>query len=201
MQPHSTIDVSELPHLTYGHKNLAWWATLAFMVIEGFSLVIAVTIYLYLRKNFPTWPPEPTPLPDLLVPTVNTVLLLGTIAVMVLADRAAHRKDLRGCVRWLTVEVAVTAVILVLRAFEFEAVNTRWDDHAYGSAVWLALALHSTLLLLEFLESATFLVLLKRGPVEEKYFSDVSDAAFYQYFLSLSYVVLYVVLFWSPRWI
>ena len=201
MEPRATIDVSELPHLTFGHKNLAWWATLSFMVIEGFSLLVAATVYLYLRKNFTTWPPAPTPLPDVLIPTVNAALLLGAIGVMVLADRAAHRRDLRGCVRWLAVEIVLAMVILALRVGEFEALNTRWDDHAYGSAAWLLLVLHSTLLLLEFLESAAFLAILKIGPVEEKYFSDVSDAAFYQYFLSLSNLVVYALLFLSPRWI
>lgn len=201
MQPRATIDVSELPDVTFGHKNLAWWATLSFMVIEGFTLVLTVIVYLYLRKNFDAWPPEPTPLPDVLIPSLNTVLLLAAIPVMVLADRAAHRKDLVGCVRWLIVEIVLSLVIIGLRLFEFEALNTRWDDHAYGSAAWAILVIHTTLLLLEFLESGAFLALLKMGPVEEKHFSDVSDAAFYQYFLSLSYIPLYVVLFLSPRWL
>lgn len=199
-EPRAVLDVSELPTLVFGHKNVAWWGTLSFMVIEGTTLAVALSSYLYLRKNFPHWPPEPTPVPDLLIPTLNTLLLLAVLIPMASVSKAAKRMDLHGVRVGLLVAVAMTVVNTVLRFWEFAALNTRWDEHVYGSIAWATLGLHTTLLLVDVVESAVIAALMFIGPIEKKHFADASDAAFYQYFLSLSYIVVYVVLFLSPRW-
>jgi heme/copper-type cytochrome/quinol oxidase subunit 3 len=198
--PRAVLDVSHLPTVVFGHKSVAWWGTLGFMVIEGTTLAVALASYLYLRKNFDSWPPEPTPLPELLIPTLNTLLLLAVIAPMVWVDRAAKRLDRNGVRTGLLIATAMTLVSVVLRYFEFQALNTRWDSHAYGSAAWVTLGLHATLLLVDLFESAVIAAIFFTDKLEKKHFSDASDAAFYQYFLSLSYVLVYLVIFWSPRW-
>ena len=193
------LDVAELPELTFDHHSLGWWGTIAFVAIEGASLVVAIATYFYLRKNFEAWPPLPTALPDLGIPTVNTLLLLVAILTMAIVDRAARAHDPAGVRKGLWATVLLTAVILVLRAFEFDALNTRWNEDAYGSAAWAILTLHTTLLAVDFLETAVFLALFHLGPLEEKHFADAADAAFYQYFLSLGNVLVYAVVFLSPR--
>ena len=87
------------------------------------------------------------------------------------------------------------------RRVEFAALNVRWDQNAYGSAAWATLGFHATLLLVDTLETAAIAAIFHFAPLEEKHFTDASDAAFYQYFLSLVYVPLYVLLFLAPRWI
>lgn len=199
-EPRALLDVSRLPTVTFGHRNVAWWGTLGFMVIEGTTLLVAISTYFYLRKNFTSWPPEPTPLPDLLVPTLNTILLLAIIVPMRRVDRAAKRLDRHGVKVWLVVASVMTLVAVVLRYWEIDALNTRFDSHAYGSAAWAVLVLHTTLLLIDLVETGLIALLFFVGPLEKKHFADASDAAFYQYFLSLSYVLAYVVVFLSPRW-
>lgn len=198
-QPRAVLDVSELPTVVFGHKNAAWWGTLGFMVIEGTTLAVCVSSYFYLRKNFPSWPPEPTPLPDLLIPTINMLLLLAVIVPMAGVSRAAKRNDLRGVRIGLAAALTLSTMNAVLRIFEFEALNTRWDAHAYGSIAWVTLGFHTALLLIDVVETLIIAILMFVGPIEKKHFTDVSDAAFYQYFLSLSYIPLYVVLFLTPR--
>jgi heme/copper-type cytochrome/quinol oxidase subunit 3 len=171
------------------------------MVIEGTTLVIALTAYLYVRRNFPDWPPPPTPLPDLSIPTLNTILLLLVIVPMVLAAHAARAFDLRSMRRALLAATALSAVNVALRVFELDALNTRWDSHAYGSVAWLAVGLHATLLLVDFIESATITALTFSRDLQRKHFSDVEDAAFYQYFLSLSWLPIYGLVYWGPRWL
>lgn len=194
-----TLDVSGLPRVTFGSHSLNWWATLGFMVIEGMTMAVAIAAYFYLRKNEPVWPPAPAPPPQLLVPTIGLLLLLALIIPMAAADRAAHREDLTGIRLWLAVTVGLTVAAVGVRLLEFGALETRWDAHAYGSIVWTVLGLHTALLLIDLLETAVLLALFLKGPVERKHLADVSDAGFYQYFLSLSYIPIYAVLFLSPR--
>ena len=34
------VELSELPDVVFGPRDLMWWGTLGFMVIEGFTLVL-----------------------------------------------------------------------------------------------------------------------------------------------------------------
>lgn len=195
---HPVIDARTLPEVTFGSHNVNTWGTVAFMVIEGSSLAVCLASYLYLRKSVAAWPPHGTPLPDVLLPAVNLLLLLAMIVPMHLAGKAAERLDNGRVRKWLLVALAMSAVIVTLRGFEFVALNVRWHDNAYASAAWWALGLHSTLLLVDLLETAVLAALMFKRPKTQKLYPDVEDAALYQWFLSLVYVPVFVVVFLSP---
>ncbi len=86
----------------------------------------------------------------------------------------------------------------ILRIFEFQALNVRWDTTAYGSAAWAILIAHGTLLLLEAAETIAVTVLVWGDQVEERDLSGVSDNALYWYFLTGAWIPLYVIVFLSP---
>jgi heme/copper-type cytochrome/quinol oxidase subunit 3 len=90
-------------------------------------------------------------------------------------------------------------VLLIVRALEFNSLNTRWDNDAYGSIVWLTIGFHTTLLLVDFLESFFIGLIFWIGPIEEKHFVDADDDAYYWYFMVASWVPLYFLLYLSPR--
>jgi len=114
-----TIDVSGLPTTTFGLRNVTGWATVAFMVIEGTTLAIAVFVYFYLRKNFTEWPPAPTPPPSLGVPLVSLCVLLAAIVPMWAAGRAAKKLDLAGVRRFMLAGAAISAVAVVCDSSSF----------------------------------------------------------------------------------
>jgi cytochrome c oxidase subunit III len=199
MRPMRVVaDVSELPRTVFGHRSLMWWGTLGFIVIEGSTLFICVASYFYLRRNFSTWPPEHVLRPALLVPTIQAVLMLGSNIPMRWADRASCRMDVRG-VRNAFLICSVLAVIMsILRWFEFQSLNVRWDSNAYGSVAWATLTAHGTLLLLETAETLAFTVLLFKGPIEDRDLAGASDNALYWYFMTGVWIPLYIVVFLSP---
>lgn len=200
MSPQRTVfDASNLPTVVFGKRSLLWWGTIGFMLIEGFTLLLMVASYFYLRTNEFDWPPGRTPEPDLLIPTINTVLLLSVIVPMWFAGRAARRME-RMTVAWLLLgSAAITIVVNVLRWFELLALNARWDAHAYGSAAWGVVVLHSTLTIVDVFETGTLGLLFLMGKAKRKHYPDVADAADYQFFLSGIWVPLYFIIYWMPR--
>jgi cytochrome c oxidase subunit 3 len=193
------IDLSTLPETAFGHRGVTWWATVAFMTIEGTTLVICATAWFYLRINAAEWPPRPASSPELLVPTIGLVVLLLSVLPMALAKRAALRFDLGGVRRWLTVGTLVILAATVLRWFDFQSLNVRWDSNAYGSAVWAVVFAHTTLLVTAVLEVAVITAMFFTDRIKAKHFSDVEDAALYQYFLAVTWLVLYGIVFLGPR--
>lgn len=197
----AVLDVSELPEVVFGARDLMWWGTLGFVVIEGFTLALCAVVYVYLGQNFESWPPRGTPLPSLGIPTAQLAIMLLSLPLMYWLQRAAQRFEL-GAVRvGLTVAALVVAGVVALRWFELtRALNVKWDANAYGSAQWLVVGSHATLLLIELVEVAGMAAMFWLAPVEEKHFSDVADAAFYWYFMVLAWVPIYVLCFLGPRW-
>lgn len=191
-------DVRELPTVTFGHRSLMWWGTLGFMVIEGWTLALIAAMYFYIRQNFVTWPPLRTPQPSLLIPTINLAVMLVSVIPVYLADRAARRLDLGGVKLWLLVSTLVSVVIPVLRWYELWSLNIRWDTNAYGSAAWLLVGTHFTLLLLDFADTLglTLFYWTRRMPI--KAMSDTSDNSFYWYFMVGVWIPIYLIVYVGP---
>ncbi|WP_427915105.1 cytochrome c oxidase subunit 3 [Ramlibacter sp. MMS24-I3-19] len=193
-----TIDVSALPTLAFSHRSLMWWGILGLMAIESTVFALTVVTYFYLRSHADNWPLTAPP-PVLLWGTLNTVVMLVSLLPNHLAKRAAERLDLQGVRLWLWVGIAIGVVFLVLRVFEFAGLNTRWDSNAYGSVVWLLLGFHTTHLLTDVFDSVVLGVLFFTGPLEAKRFTDVSENAFYWYFVVFSWLPIYLVIYWGAR--
>jgi len=195
----STADLSGLPTVTFGPKSVMWWGTLGFMVIEGWTTALLVASYLYLRQNYQAWPPLRTPYPSLLIPTINLVILLVSTVPATLAARAAKRLDEPGVKRWLLVTSVLIIPTLVIRWWELWALNTRWDTTAYGSAAWMIVGFHTSLLLLDIMDTIglTLFYFTKRMPV--KSFSDAADNTFYWYFTVGIWIPIYLIVYVGPR--
>src|SRR5688500_18884234 len=171
------------------------------MVIEGFTLALCVVSYLYLRRNFIEWPPPRTPSPDLLLPSVAVVVMLIGNIPMYFVRKAALDFDRSGVAKWLVVCSLFGVVFLALRVFDFAALNSRWDSHAYGSVAWTIVGFHTILLILEIGETMGCMFLFTFGRAfEDKDIVDGTDNAMYWAFSTVSWVPLFVVICLLPRW-
>jgi heme/copper-type cytochrome/quinol oxidase subunit 3 len=195
----TTLDVSALAPGAFGYRSLMWWGTMGMILIEGTAFGIAIVAYFYLRSRSLTWPPSNVMPPALRWGTLNTIVLLVSTIPNELAKKAAERIDLRATRLWLVVCMAFGVLFNVVRVMEFTTLNTMWTTDAYGSIVWLTLGLHTTHIVTDFLDTGVLTVLMFVGPVEEGRFVDVSENAVYWYFVVLTWLPIYGVLYWAPR--
>jgi cytochrome c oxidase subunit III len=194
------MDVSDLPTEAFDARDLMWWGTLGFVVIEGFTLVLCAVAHVYLTENFPSWPPYGTRLPSLGAPTGQVIVMLGSLFVVRRLNRAAHARELATVRTLLTIATGISVVMVALRAWELtRSLNVRWDANAYGSAQWLVVGTHGTLLAIQLIEVAGMAAIFWLGPVEKKHFSDAADVAGYWMFIVLSWLPLFLLSFVVPR--
>jgi heme/copper-type cytochrome/quinol oxidase subunit 3 len=199
-RPRVVMDVSELPDVCFGPRDIMWWGTAGFVMIEGFTMVLTWVVLIYLHQNFPTWPPEDTPRPSLGLASVLIASMLLSLPFVWWVDKAAKRFDLRAMRVWLPVAALVcTAFAGMLIAELATSLHVRWNSNAYGSAVWLVLGAQGTLLLVEAAETIGFALAFWLAPIERKHFSDVADAMFYWAFMVAAGLVTYVLVFLLPR--
>jgi heme/copper-type cytochrome/quinol oxidase subunit 3 len=192
------LDISTLPTFAFGQRSPMWWGTMGLMAIESTVFALTVMAYFYLRSHASVWPMSRFP-PDLLWGTLNTVIMLASVIPNELAKRAAERLDLGKVRLWMVVCLLVSFVFLGVRALEFTTLNTRWDSDAYGSVVWMLMCLHTTHLVTDAYDSAVLTALTFTNRMEGKRYVDVSENAAYWYFVVLSWLPIYAVVYFGAR--
>jgi heme/copper-type cytochrome/quinol oxidase subunit 3 len=208
MSARPIIDVSELPHHDFDTVDPVWWGNNALLAIETSMFAILIVTYFYLRQNFTEWPPPLAlltgpldPLPDLAVATVNTALLVFSILPIVLVDLCARRGYKLGAQFGLIVCLLCGAGAIVLRTFEFSAVKFRWDSNAYGSVVWFLLGMHLAHLLTLTVETVLLTIWAFTREFDLKHRLDMTALAIYWYWVVTIWLLIYCVVYWSPRWL
>jgi cytochrome c oxidase subunit III len=195
-------DLSNLPDHNFGSTSLGWWGVVGFMLIEGMGFVLALGAYFYLLPNERGWPPN-QPAPSLEWGTALLVVgVLSEIPNQWLKKRA-QKYDLAAVRFGLVLMTVLGAAMIALRAVEFGvgALNVGWGTNAYGSAVWAILALHTLHMVTDVYDTGVLAVLSFVKTFDGRKFSDVADNALYWHFIVWSWVVLYAVVYWTPRWV
>ncbi|MGY4516208.1 cytochrome c oxidase subunit 3 [Lysobacter sp. HA18] len=193
-------NVRDLKDYGFGPTTLSWWGVVGFMLIEGMGFVLAIGAYYFLLPNEDVWPPT-SPVPPLFWSTLFVAVALLSEIPNVMAQRASKRLDLQGVRIGLTLTIIAGLAMLVIRWFEFDALNVLWQRSAYGSIVWALIVLHTVHTLTDVYDSVVIAVLAWKGEWDGRKFSDASDNAMYWHFIVGSWIVLYLVIYWTPRWL
>jgi len=198
MRERHDLDVSRLPTVAFGNRNQTWWGTIGFMMAETTTLGIFVSSYFYLARNRDSWPPG-APLPDLGIATVVLVFMLLPVIPKALAIKRGRAFDIGGVIRYAAIAIALALVGAIFRIREFDTLNVRWDDNAYGSVVWALLCFHTLLLVVDIIEESVITLFLFSKHREKKHLADAEESAFYQFFLSSVSLVVYLTIYIAPR--
>ena len=194
-----TVDVSGLPEAVLDSRSLVWWGTVVMTVTECTVFAITAAAYFYLRMIAHEWPPGRAGLPSLTAATINVGILLVSVLPALRLDRAGRERDVR-MIRWmLFANLVFGTAFLVLRVFEFRALHCWWNSSAYGSITWTLLGLHTSNLLTSLLETAIVLAFFLFKPVEDHHFLDARLDGVFWYFIVITWIPLYAVVFLVPR--
>jgi cytochrome c oxidase subunit 3 len=194
-------DIAALPTYEFGPGGLIWWGTLGFMLLEGAGFVLAAGAYLYIAGQTPQWPPAGDAAPSLWGGTAFTLVALASLIPNFWLEAKARAQS-EVAVRWGALLITLIGVVLLaIRAWEFTQLNVRWDHDAYGSLVWLLLFLHATHVLTDLGDTAVLTLWLFTHQPDGRQYVDVKDNAGYWTFVVVSWLPLYALIYWGPRWL
>jgi cytochrome c oxidase subunit I+III len=169
-----------------------------FIVIETVEFLCLIASYFYLRSSTNDWPPGDYPLPELILPTLATLLLLASAIPTYLGDEAIKKDDQRG----LKINLIITAVLeigfLVLVSKHLNELSFRWTDNAYASIYWVLIGLHLLFAAVMVLENAYTLVHAYQGLYDSERHWGVDADGLSSYFVVAAWVAIYLTVFISP---
>jgi len=200
LPPAFTEDVSELPTHAFSYRSLTWWGIIGFMVIEGMFFVLTMAAYFFLMSHEQEWAPQPFDPPGLLAGTLFTVVMLVSEIPNTMIKKAAAAYDTAKILALLPWMIGIGVLLFVIRGFEFNALNVLWTDNAYGSVIWALLFLHTLHVGTDWVDTVVlyFLMRTPHGKAPRR-IVDVDENALYWRFVWLSWLPIYVLIYWLPR--
>jgi heme/copper-type cytochrome/quinol oxidase subunit 3 len=184
------------------HRAPIWWGNAVMLTLEGAGFAILIVTYFYIRRSFNTWPPSGTLVPDLGVSTLDVAILVVSVLPMwYVAKLVGQRDSVRMIGVGLLLCVLFGVAAATLRILEFSGVHTRWNANAYGAIVWSILAVHLAHIIAATVETLILSILALAGHADETHFAAITANAVYWYFVALSWVGLYAIVFLSPRFL
>jgi cytochrome c oxidase subunit 3 len=202
LPPSFTQDVADLPTHAFGHRSLTWWGVIAFMVIEGVFFAMLFAAYFFLMSHEAYWPPEPRVPPALLAGTLFTLVMLVSEVPNIWIKKAAEKQDTHKVRKLIWIPVAIGAVLLVLRGLEFNSLRVMWYDNAYASVIWALLFLHTLHVITDWVDTVVLAALVQTEQgFEPRKLVDAEENCFYWRFVWLTWLPVYVLIYWLPRWV
>lgn len=199
MDTDGVIDVHQLPDLAERSRTPLWWAMIFLVLIEATVFGTLIAAYFYLRVGEPQWPPAGIKPPDLLLPTLNTGILLASSVSMVWADKSVGRGNMRALLLGLWVSIVLALVFLALKVVEYSTLDYQWDTYAYGSIVWTISGFHGAHVTALILKTIIVAVQSRFGNFRQGRVLVVQVNGIYWHFVVVAWIPLYIVLYLVPR--
>jgi cytochrome c oxidase subunit 1/cytochrome c oxidase subunit I+III len=121
------------PPMFYGMIFLA--------LVEAAELFGTIVTYFYLRSGTNDWPPGDLPLPQLLLPTLGTLVLIASMIPSYLDDKAIKKNDMRKVIIYTFIETGLQVAFIAIFWYHLKSLTFKWDDNAYASIYWIMIIL------------------------------------------------------------
>lgn len=200
MKSARVIPMDDLPVLLTGKESPVWWAVILLVVIEVTVFATLISSYFYLGLMLPEWPPPDVEPPGLMLPLINTGVLLVSTLMVYVASRGIKQGKQRQLKVALGVAVLMETVFLVIKILASGGIEHSWDDHVYASIFWMINRLHTGHVLVAILMGLVAEVLALKGYFTRERRVGIEVVNIYFQFVAFVWIPVLLVLFLLPRW-
>lgn len=179
----------------YVRMNPTMFGLWVFIAAEALFFGLLIGSYLYLRVRAGSWPPPGSPHLDVMIPAINTFVLLSSGLTMHGAHEALRGGNLavfKGGV-WAT--IVLGTAFLLGQAFEYATAGFGLASGILGSSFFTLTGFHGAHVFVGLIFLGMVLVKANRGRYDASNHLGVEAAALYWHFVDAVWVVLLTVLY------
>jgi heme/copper-type cytochrome/quinol oxidase subunit 3 len=187
------------PRYVAGTRAPASWGMMLFILTEGVFFTLLFSSYFYLRSGAEEWPVGGLETPKLLVPSINTVLLVGSSIPMWRADASIRKGNQAGLRAGLMIALLMGIAFLALQFREFYNMTFRADENAYASLFIVIIGFHGAHLFVGLLMNAMAQVRAWLGHFDQRRYLAIQNVSLYWHFVDLVWVFIFAFIYISPH--
>lgn len=152
--------------------------------------------YFVIRSDAPDWPPvEGLERPELLLPALNTLLLVSSSVTMWMAVRATHRDAHSRMMRWLIVTMVLGAIFLCIQVYEFATNGFGLSDGVFGSTFYTLTGFHGAHVLVGLLLILMVTNRARLGRINAHRDTAIEGVSYYWHFVDVVWLFLFSTLY------
>ena len=178
------------------HPDLRLTGVIVFLIAEGMIFFGMFIAYLTFRANSPIWPPEGTERLELLLPSINTAILIASSFVIHNGDTAIKNNDVKGLKLWFGITALMGIIFLSGQLYEYYHLGFGLRTNIFASTFYVLTGFHGlhvtfgVILILAVLWRS-----MKTGHYSSKKHFGIEAAEIYWHFVDIIWIILFLLLY------
>ncbi|APB32779.1 cytochrome c oxidase III [Gloeomargarita lithophora Alchichica-D10] len=177
------------------HHDFRMFGLLTFLGSESLMFGALFAVFLIFRGEFPQWPPEETEV-ELILPAINTVILVSSSFVIHYGDAAIKKGNVAGLQKWYWVTALMGAIFLGGQVYEYATLGYGLTTNVFANCFYVMTGFHG---LHVFIGILLILGVLWRSRLPGHYTAEkhigVEMAEIYWHFVDIIWIVLFVLIY------
>ena len=177
------------------HPDLRIFGVFVFLVAESMIFAGLFSAFLIYKAMLPEFPPEGTEL-ELLLPGVNTIILVSSSFVMHKGQNLIKQNNVAGLQIWFGLTAAMGAIFLCGQLYEYSHLEFGLTTHLFGSCFYALTGFHGLHVTVGLL---LILAVLWRSRKSGHYSSEshfgVEAAELYWHFVDVVWIILFILVY------
>ncbi len=124
------------------HEDYRMFGVVVFLVAESMIFLGLFTAFLIYRSMLPAWPPEGTPELELLLPGINTIILISSSFVMHKGQDAIKKNNVSGLQFWFALTAIMGAIFLAGQLYEYFHLGFGLTTNLFASSFYVLTGFH-----------------------------------------------------------
>ena len=153
-------------------------------------------VYFVIRSESSGWPPVPGfERPELLLPGLNTLLLVSSSATMQWAVRSARSGDRSRNRRWLGLTLILGGIFIAIQGYEFVTNGFGLSAGVFGSTFYILTGFHGAHVLAGLALIGIVANRARLGLVSAEHHTAVEAVSYYWHFVDVVWILLFSTLY------
>jgi cytochrome c oxidase subunit III len=179
-----------------GHPDHRLFGMYLFLLAESMIFLGLFVAYGIFRSMSSVWPPAGTPETELLLPGINTLILISSSFVMNQGNRAIKENNLKGLRAWFLLTAAMGAIFLVGQGYEYFHTGFGLTQNIFTSTFYVLTGFHGLHVFFGLSLIVTVLLRsLKSGHYSSHNHFGIEAAELYWHFVDVIWIILFAILY------
>ncbi|MDJ0797806.1 MAG: heme-copper oxidase subunit III [Calothrix sp. MO_167.B12] len=182
-------------HHEEAHPDLRVVGLLTFLVSESLMFGGFFATFLYFRGINTAWPPEGTEV-ELLLPTINTIILVSSSFVIHWGDKAIKNNDVAGMRKWYRITAIMGAIFLLGQVYEYMSLGYGLTSNVFANCFYLMTGFHGLHVFIGLLLILGVLWRSRRsGHYSASKHTGIAMAEIYWHFVDIIWIILFTLIY------
>ena len=189
--------VQPLPVGSKDKLSGGWWGVLALIVTEGSLFGYLLFAYFYLASQAEQqWPPAG--LPDLLLPSINTAILLVSSVCVWVSERCIRQKQTQWAIAAMALAIVLGACFVGIQLNEWDKKTYGMTSDLYGSLYFTITGFHLLHVVIGLAILLLLLVWISFSYFNEKRHVAITIGGAYWHFVDVVWMFVFATLYLFP---